>query len=127
MIDLSQFTPIAAVLVVEHERCRKCGFGAYLPTRTVTTLWTSHVGSRRQLLLPDRPPCFESLPKAIHIVESTIERCMNCFMPTSIWETVAAIEPEVPRPTPLLVKGESRAPFQRKLSSLSDLELAEAL
>lgn len=114
-IDLTDFSPIADILVLEKRNCERCHFGSYQPSG-VMRLWTSHTGPFRHALIPRKP---EELPLSIRgtrVVETLVESCANCWKPTFTWEELVAIIPESPADRPFPLNGTFQATAERKLS-----------
>lgn len=98
-IDLSDFTPIADILVMEKRNCVKCKFGSYLPSG-IMRLWTSHTGPHRHALIPRKPTEIPLPVRGTRVVETLVESCLNCWKATFRWDELIAITPEPPAENP---------------------------
>jgi hypothetical protein len=112
MTDLTDFTPVADVLVIEHRICRKCSFGSYVPAG-VYRLFTSHTGPHRHALErrePDAPP---HDVQGTRLVETVVESCTVCWKGTGVtWADLTSIVPLPPSPEPRAL-----TPFASKLEA----------
>lgn len=98
-IDLSFFSPIADILVLEKRTCRKCGFGGYIPGK-VLRLYTSHSGPVIHTLQPRKPDDLPLEFRGTHCVETLVESCMNCWQGTHSWEDLISHVPARPEDCP---------------------------
>lgn len=92
-INLSLFSPIADILLIEHRVCKKCGFGAYGPSPHIMRLFTSTDGLGKHILERRKPEDIPLPHRAQRVIEVETESCMSCWKATHEWDAVASAAP----------------------------------
>lgn len=115
MTDLSSFTPVADILLVEKSTCRRCGFGGCRPIR-VMRLYTSHTGKHEHIMEPRKGTDIPLSIRSTRVIETFVESCLSCWKPTLLWDEAEAIVPEAPDAAPRSLNGTFGDAYQRALA-----------